>query len=401
MDKDIGIKPIHPFPARMAPSIAISALRKLPANSVVLDPMAGSGTVLRHASELGHRAIGYDMDPLAILMARVWTTPIDGDALTRLSEEVLREAREQRLRDVDLPEIDDDSDTRVFVDYWFGAKQRNDLRKLAYCLRRLRSKRRVELRAAADVLRIAFSRLIITKDVGASLARDVSHSRPHRVEDTSTFEVFPAFVRSVNHVKRLLLAAPPPGRTEVREGDARRLHSLNRNSVDAVLTSPPYLNAIDYMRGHRMSLIWLGYRLDDLRAVRAESIGAERRADNVPKPVVSQIAGSMTKLDRLSDRHAQMVLRFAGDLQKLMSEVARVVKPDGRAILVVGNSCLRDTFIRNSEGVIAAAKSAGLRLSQQVERNLPANKRYLPSVGNSALAKRMRTETVLTFKHAA
>ena len=38
------IKPIHPFPARMAPELAIDALHLLPKGSLVLDPMAGSGT---------------------------------------------------------------------------------------------------------------------------------------------------------------------------------------------------------------------------------------------------------------------------------------------------------------------------------------------------------------------
>src|SRR5436309_2882500 len=75
------IHPIHPFPARMAPEIALQESARLAAGSLVLDPMAGSGTVLRTASEWGHRAYGYDMDPLAVLMARVWTTPLDPDEL--------------------------------------------------------------------------------------------------------------------------------------------------------------------------------------------------------------------------------------------------------------------------------------------------------------------------------
>ena len=55
------IAPIHPFPARMAPEIAIAELGRLGPRSTVFDPMMGSGTVLRHAVELGHKAIGFDM----------------------------------------------------------------------------------------------------------------------------------------------------------------------------------------------------------------------------------------------------------------------------------------------------------------------------------------------------
>jgi len=56
---------VHPFPARMAPELAFESLRHLKAGSIVLDPMSGSGTVLRQASDMGHSAIGFDMDPLA------------------------------------------------------------------------------------------------------------------------------------------------------------------------------------------------------------------------------------------------------------------------------------------------------------------------------------------------
>jgi len=43
-----------------------------------------------------------------------------------------------------------------------------------------------------------------------------------------------------------------------------------------VLTSPPYLNAIDYLRGHRLALVWLGHELGPLKEIRANSVGAER-----------------------------------------------------------------------------------------------------------------------------
>src|SRR5205814_1950303 len=97
-----------------------------------------------------------------------------------------------------------------------------------------------------DVLRLALSRIIITKDCGASLARDVSHSRPHKVRETSPYEVMPGFQLSVQQLRQRLLSQPPPGGVSVGCGDARALRDLCNKSIDAVLSSPPYLNAIDY-----------------------------------------------------------------------------------------------------------------------------------------------------------
>src|ERR1035438_2968469 len=56
-------KQVHPFPARMAPELALEALERAPDDAVVLDPMCGSGTVLQHARERGMSAFGYDIDP--------------------------------------------------------------------------------------------------------------------------------------------------------------------------------------------------------------------------------------------------------------------------------------------------------------------------------------------------
>ena len=51
---------------------------------------------------------------------------------------------------------------------------------------------------------------------------------------------------------------------QVYKGDARHL-DLRDRSVDLVITSPPYLNAIDYLRCSKFSLVWMGYSVGELR----------------------------------------------------------------------------------------------------------------------------------------
>lgn len=394
------IKPVHPFPARMAPELAIRALRRLSPGSRVLDPMAGSGTVLRHAAALGHTAIGRDLDPLAVLMTRVWNTPFDLDKLQRRVGMVRKRANELPAA-VRLPWIDEDEETSAFVDYWFAAQQQEPLRRIAFVLADLaRSKRTRD--AELDILRIALSRIIVTKDQGASLARDTSHSRPHRVALESDYDVWAGFERSVRRVQDILAQSPPQGGVEITTGDARSL-DLENSSVDLVLTSPPYLNAIDYMRGHRMSLVWLGHSLGSLRTIRSTSIGAERGPDTgSAASLFDEIREGMCPNPNLTARHAAMVSRYAEDVYRMMSEVSRVLKAKGRAILVVGNSCLKGSFIKNSAGVARAGAMVGLKLVREVERDLPDQSRYLPipTQPHAPLGGRMRTESILTFARA-
>ena len=286
----------------MAPELAVARLRRLPVGSTILDPMAGSGTVLRQALGIGHKAIGFDVDPLAVLMAKVWTTPVEYPAIDKLGALVVAEAKALRSESIVLPWIDDDPETAAFVEFWFADQQKNDLRRLAIVLWQLyQSQSKAKERSVTDVLRIALSRLIIVKDNGASLARDVSHSRPHKVAERSAFQVFPAFERSIRQVRRRLSETPPGTGATVAVGDARLIKGVENSQIDAVMTSPPYLNAIDYMRGHRLSLVWLGHKLSDLRQIRTSSVGAERAPDHrdtdyLFKEIADQISAPATSL---------------------------------------------------------------------------------------------------------
>jgi DNA modification methylase len=390
---------IHPFPARMAPELALSKTEALPVGSVILDPMAGSGTVLQAAGRHGHRCIGFDVDPLAVMISKVSTCKLHDDRFLHLVDRLIETARVVDLRSSKLPWFD--KETREFSEYWFATHQRRALSRLAYVL----NTRRAFLDGSPEsiAVRIALSRLIITKDRGASLARDVSHSRPHRVTRHNDFDVYSELYRSAQIVKSRLAERPQSRRALVRCGDARVLPWIRDHSVDMVMTSPPYLNAIDYMRGHRLSLIWLGRTLRQLRDIRSNSVGAERGPDNPSNLEEAQkISGALGRINNLPSRERSMIDRYSLDLLLIATQTARVLKPSGRAIFVVGNSCLRDVFVSNARGLEVAAHRAGLKLVDESVRKLPTGSRYLPmpETKTSALGRRMRTEAILTFEPA-
>ena len=92
-----------------------------------------------------------------------------------------------------------------------------------------------------------------------------------------------------------------------------------------------------------------------------------------------------------------MIERYAEDLYRMISEIARVLRPGGTATLVVGNSCLKGTFVHNAGGVTEAARMVGLTPTHQSERTLPDSRRYLPVTKDGQLGRRMRTETICGF----
>ncbi|MBI2273571.1 MAG: hypothetical protein HYU70_07230 [Bacteroidetes bacterium] len=390
---------IHPFPARMAPDIALNAMKDLKAGEIVLDPMAGSGTVLHEAAMNGLTAIGYDLDPLAVLMTKIATRKINLNKVKKLHNEVSACVSKLKAGDVDLPWIDDDKETKDFIKYWFARKQITPLRKLAFVLHSLKvnQPRSVEV----DVLRLALSRIIITKKIGASLAWDISHSRPHKMRETNDYDVLKGFDSSVITIlKNLEIQTDIQITGKVSLSDARSLKSVPSNYVDKVITSPPYLNAIDYMRGHKFSLVWLGLSIPSLRSIRSAAVGAERKmSQKIEAPIIAKIYNTILKENSLSGKQQSMIMRYINDSLLLMQEISRVLKTDKKATLVVGNSTLNNCYIRNSQIFSEAGKVFGLVLKHTRKREIPLTSRYLPvPISNdSSLGKRMKHEMIMTF----
>jgi DNA modification methylase len=387
--------PIHPFPARMAPEIALEQVLGLSSEAVILDPMTGSGTVPRVATDHNRRCFGFDTDPLAVLMAKVWTTPIEVSELRGTAAGVIRRVENMHTGNFTLPWIDEDVPTRRHVDYWFGSQQQAVLRRISRVLFDLTGD-------VADALKIALSRIIVTKNKGASLARDVSHSRPHRVGLESDFDVIRGFRLSIERLARRLEEQKPKSNAIICRADARDLPNLD-GTIDAVITSPPYLNAIDYLRGHKLSLVWLGYKLGELAPIRSNNIGAERAPDaSADLDLARQLTSALGSLTQLPQRVQRMINRYVLDLHSMISEVYRVLRVGGKAIFVVGNSCIKGVFVRNDLAVRDIAKRVGLQFEADTTRDLPPSRRYLPPPSDnqegSNLEKRMRTETVLTYR---
>ena len=132
------------------------------------------------------------------------------------ANKIAEQAESLRDESLSLPWIDTDTETRAFISFWFGEEQRRSLRSLTYLVGRKRGRLR-------DALRLAISKTIITKEPRASLARDTSHSRPHRVALTSDYDVVQGFRKAASEIARQMERSQLDGSITVNRSDARKL----------------------------------------------------------------------------------------------------------------------------------------------------------------------------------
>ena len=396
-------RPFHPFPARMPlelASILISDLTEPTAQ--ILDPMLGSGTTAIAARQLGRPCFGSDLDPMAVTISKAATSYYSKNTLERVRDEVLSRAKRllaQQPYCVSFERLKMPEESKEFIEYWFPEESQTQLLSLARAIGELDSA--AESRLAWAV----FSSLIIAKTATASYATDTSRTRPRRNFEKNVVLPFDAWRRRFREaeVRMPFVGRKPPvgASCSISVADARAL-SIPDASVDFILTSPPYLNAIDYLRSHKMSLVWMGHDLTDLRELRGTMCGSARG--------MYQIDGLPTKLEsRLSSeivvpRKQAIFRRYLSDVRQVFSQVKRVLKPGGVAILVFGPNLLTSDIDDTAQTIRQLSRQAGLHYVYGIPREIGGG-RSLPfptsPSSDSPLAKRMRQELMIALRNPA
>jgi DNA modification methylase len=386
---------LHPFPAKCPPQLPRIFIEKLTRKGeFVLDPMMGSGTTALEALLLNRRSIGFDIDPLALRIARAKTRRIRPSAVSRAGKIVLNRARFFAKRGTPHKLLSKMSpENRDFVRYWFKARTRRELASIAYAIERL------EDGALRTLLSVVLSGVIISKSGGVSLARDLSHSRPHQDPGKLVESAFDLFETRLKSTIRLLATLPSgTPRASLRLADCRKLPLPNR-SVHLIITSPPYANAIDYVRAHKFSLVWLGIPLKNLIKTKRNYIGSENLNGHVPGSLPPRAQRIIARLQRIDARKAAIVQKYLSDIKKALQEMHRVLKRGRTAVIIVGASRILGMKVDTPNCLADIARLCDFRLVGMKRRRLDRGRRMLPMTskwkGSSQIERRMRDEYVI------
>lgn len=355
--KDKATHLIHFYPAkllRQIPEFFISALTK-PGDSV-LDPFAGSGTVLLEALSMGRRAYGAEINPLARLVTQAKTTPIQSSHLAAATEHLLSSIDLRSHSVGDLPEI---------LRFWHTPKVLKQLSALANCVRAWEPDCDPRYATALkNFFLVAFSSIIRKK----SLA-DPRVAPPVRLNPRK----FPPNSKRHAHMRKMLAAKRRADCRHVFESaikeatrrvlalgkmlpldswhpctfvasDAKDIPNNGSFSADLIVTSPPYIAAQKYTRSTSLELYWLGFlqTQSDRAALEHRVIGSEipllERGQSRPEPELPAVDRIVKRLWGVNRSRAKIVANYFADMKTVLDRLARVLNPGGHLVLVVGNN---------------------------------------------------------------
>jgi DNA modification methylase len=337
----VHVHGFHAYPARMHPTTAERLIRRFSnPGDTVLDPFCGSGTVLVEAMLAARRAVGVDLSPLAVSLARLKTTP--------------RDAREREAIVAAAQSVAALADTRR--ENRAGASQRYPPEDVAafdpHVLLELDSLR-VGIRsqkgpAVREALELVLSAILVK--VSRRRSDTSAAEAPRRIAAGFTARLF---ARKAAELARRVaqFAALLPTETAapiVLVDDASRLRTVAASTVDAVITSPPYVATYDYSEQHAMRMRWLGL---DKRALELGEVGARRR------------------YARLQPGAAHAAWRR--ELAAVLSALSRVCRKGASVAIVAGDSAVGGEALRADEAIAAVAPGTGFAVIGRASQRRP------------------------------
>ena len=318
---------LHRYSGKFIPQIAGQAIDLISApGELVLDPYTGSGTSLLEAALSGRHSIGIDLNPLACVIAKVKTTPIAPPRWTEPS--FVKWFPDERRREL------------VLINQLIQTEPASDLRRVGW---------------------IAFSEILRQSSMANTSYPNVMYDR----RKTPPRSAIPRFLRRLvevcDAVAQLHEKLPDEMTPTVLQASACSL-PLEDESIDAIVTHPPYIGSIPYAEYGVLSLMWLGV---DPRAVDAVLTGGRRQSRHV-------------------------VTRFQADFAETFHQCYRVLRRDRHLAMLLGSPTVRGERIDLPAMAQELARSCGFVLEGLVKRK-----------GGNRRANLMAEETLLFFRRPA
>lgn len=362
---------------------------------VVLDPFAGCGTVLVQSKLNGHKSVGTELNPLLqfIADAKVNSWDVNPELLLKLYSSIPRNVR------TPAPDF-------LKSENQFNKEVLRNLEFLKGCIDSIPAKTK-EQKKARNLILLAFSAILIdcsnlkrTPCLGYWKNKTVPDDAPWTLMERKVKEVYnDLMILQKNYKKNI--------KTESKVHLANAMEHVHEDHFDLIITSPPYMNGLDYVMNYKIEMAWLGFTKEskDAKKVKDNLVVC----DNVSKGLIRAFAQADSKytndwLEEIKSNIETNIVRrgnyrrndmphivhkYFDDMYKVMDKVAKSLKPNGRFILVVGDSLIADVYVPTDLLLARIGSELGLNI-EKIEK---ARSRFSGQIRNYKLR-----ETIITLK---
>lgn len=384
-----GIESWYPYYAGFSMDFVASVLASEKTNNsdaCIVDPWNGSGTTTSFAYENGFTAFGYDLNPVMVIAARACLlSSTEKSSIVPLSIEIVERAKE----------IDEQIHLNEPLNTWFKLAGSVNFRKLECSIQKiLVHESKFQLlagnSAAENISSLAAFYYVAIFRTLREILNPFKTSNPTWIKiPENKNKLCPSLATIskifLDEVKNMITQFP-----DKRENKGNGVHvgigsscrsSLANSIADFIVTSPPYCTRIDYAVATMPELTLLGYSpIDSLDDLRRQLIGTS----TVPytTPDINEMWGGrcVKLLDDIFNHKSKASqtyyyknhIQYFDSIYTSYSEIARILKTNGKCVLVVQDSYYKDIHNDLPNITIEMCESLGL-LFERREDFTPGN----------------------------
>lgn len=317
------------------------SLHKYKLEGPVLDPFCGVGTTLLACKENNIQAYGCDVSPLARFVAQTKTRNYE-------LEELQKEFSEIKKMEFNFPR---EGRVESWVAKRFNAQTFRELLFMKDFVAREMKKsplHDIALLALID----STLRASNVERMGASLRRSTNKGyKPIKKFWLQKMEFM------LKDLKKSEMKGPVP---EIFDDDARQLKHFANESVSSIITSPPYLNKIEYTSAYKLELaLFFEEPKTQLRSFVGENVRETTAESDLP-----------------------IVDAYMHDMEKCLKQMFRVLAPNGKAVINVAGGAFPDRIVKSDEMLVERAIEQGFDVEDNiVARTIDAYQRHSGFVG--------------------
>lgn len=353
----------HRYPAKFLPDVVRKIIEEYAKGSnLIADLFAGCGTTLVEAKIHGISSVGVDINPVAQLITKVKTTPLAPDDLQQAYTALVNLFDKYNESDYE------DIKKHERIDYWFTPSQKSKIAFLYDTVFHLEVDDDTK-----DFFYVCISHIL--KNCSWWLQSGTKPQRDMEKEPEDPFNEFKRHCNKMigwnekffNELSKIGYLGIP---CEIYLGDARHT-SITSESIDAIITSPPYVTSYEYADIHQLTAYWMEY-ISDIHEFRKKFIGSSYSGnDSLIVPNSKQAQKIVNDLSENSKHIARDVAQYFNDMQEVAKEMARVLAPNGHACIVIGNTKIKEVQIKSAEVFYEFLRNAGLRKVTVIKRSIP------------------------------
>lgn len=343
------------YPCKFIPQIpkwALDSFISVPSKNVkVYDPFVGSGTTLVESSLKGFIGSGSDIDPLGRLLTRVKAGQYNNDDIKDIKTNI-----DKVFLLMKTPRVNVHAPKLPNINHWFEKKIIKKLAKIKFAIDSVESKK------ANEFLMIVLASVIRKSSLADEMSPKPYISTRFKKE---TIDPEDLFIKRANDYFRRIKEYSLLAKGDVRYiGNDARKSEIKSNTIDIAITSPPYINAFDYVRTLKLENYWLDLVDDEtskeirINNVGTESVGFKTDYESINIPCLRSVVNNISLVDK---KRGQIVDKYFSDMKSNLIDVHRVLKHRSKYVIVVADSLIRNEYVPTKDILIEIAKENGFK----------------------------------------